>query len=291
MQTAIRPVRATVIDLYDHEPNQGMRALRELLTAANGAHFATPVTFDEYETRYLGETPGLDYDIYISSGGPGSPFAGEGQAWEMRYFDWLESVVNHNERGHGPPKFVLFICHSFQMMVRFFSLASVIPRTSPSFGIIPVHLTADGRRDVLFRGLPDPFYGADFRHWQVVQPRTEVLKAMGASILALEKARPHIPLERALMAIRLSPHLVGTQFHPEADPPGMSIHFRSDERRDGVIQRVGLAKYEQILHRLEEPDYLQRTHDTVVPRFLRQAIAVLRPEAVAASLPVMGAVG
>lgn len=289
MQPAISPVRATILDLYDNEPNEGMRALRELLTAADGSFFGVPLTFDTHETRYKAEAPGLDYDVYLSSGGPGSPFDGEGKAWEKRYFDWLDSVVAHNERGHGSPKFVLFICHSFQMMARFFGFASVVPRRSPSFGIVPVHPTKAGKADVLLRGLPDPFYGADFRSWQVVQPRVDALRSMGASVLAIEKARPHIPLERALMAVRISPHLVGTQFHPEADPPGMSRHFRSDQRRDGVIRKVGLAKYEQILERLEDPDYLKVTHDTVVPRFLRQAVAVLRPEAVAATLPEVGA--
>lgn len=277
------PVRVAIIDLYDNMPNEGMRAIRELLEAADGAHFGVPVTFDRFETRYRGEIPDLSYDIFLSTGGPGSPFAGEGTAWEKDWFAWVDAVWTHNARGQGPRRHALFICHSFQMMVRHFRVASVIPRKSESFGVFPVYPTRDGRRDVLLRTLGDPFYAADFRHWQVVQPRQDLLDASGATVLALEKKRPHIPLERAVMGIRMSPELVGLQFHPEADPPGMVKHFRSEERQGPVIAKVGQEKYERIMHRLESPGFLKRTHDTVVPTFLREAIAALRPEAVAAA--------
>lgn len=277
-----RPIRVAIVDLYDNEPNEGMRAIRELLQAADGAHFGVPVTFEIFETRYRGDVPDLSHDVYISTGGPGSPFAGEGKAWELDWFRWVDAVWNRNARTDAAGrKHVLFICHSFQMMVRHFGAASVIPRRSESFGVFPVHPTAAGRRDVLLRDLGDPFYATDFRHWQVVQPRSPVLDELGASVLAIEKKRPFVPLERAVMGIRMSEEVVGLQFHPEADPPGMVRHFRSPERAESVIARVGQEKYERIMHRLESPDYLKRTHDAVIPTFLREAVRALRPEAVA----------
>jgi GMP synthase-like glutamine amidotransferase len=167
--------------------------------------------------------------------------------------------------------------------VRHFGVASVVPRRSESFGVFPVHPTAAGRRDVLLRELADPFSAADFRHWQVVQPDATRLDELGASILAIEKKRPFVPLERAVMGIRMSEEVVGLQFHPEADPPGMVRHFRSPERAESVIGKVGMEKYERIMHRLESPDYLKRTHDAVIPTFLREAVRALRPEAVEAA--------
>lgn len=273
-----RPVRVAVVDLYDNQPNEGMRAIGELLAAADGAHSGVPLTVDRFETRYRGEIPDLSYDLVLSSGGPGSPFAGEGHAWEKAWFDWVDSVWNHNERGVGPKRHVLFICHSFQMMVRHFGVASVIPRKSESFGVFPVYPTDEGRTDPLLRDLPDPFYAADFRKWQVVQPNVARLEELGASVLALEKKRPWIPLERAIMGIRVTPEIVGLQFHPEADPPGMTRHFTSDERRESVIAKVGREKYDRIMHRLESPGFLRRTYETVIPTFLAAAVAELRPE-------------
>jgi len=272
------PVRIAIVDLYDNEPNEGMRAIRELLAAADGAHGGVPIRVTEFETRYRGRVPDLSYDIYLSTGGPGSPFSGEGTAWELAWDEWVDAVWEWNRDAEpSRRKHVLFICHSFQMMVRHFALASVIERKSESFGVFPVHPTPDGRRDPLFDGLDDPFYAADFRHWQVVRPRADVLASRGATVLALEKKRPYVPLERAVMGIRMSDEIVGLQFHPEADPPGMLRHFRDEDRRRSVIAKVGREKYERIIHRLESPDFLKRTHDAVIPAFLQRAVRALRP--------------
>lgn len=271
------PLRVAVLDLYDNEPNQGMRALRELLTAADRAYFGRPLTVEVFETRYRNEVPGLDFDVYLSSGGPGSPFDGVGQAWEAGYFRWLEAVWSHNQRAaDAEKKHVLFICHSFQMMIRFFGTAAVTARRSESFGIFPVYPTEAGRQDPLFETLGDPFYAADFRKWQVVQPDAARMAALGARVLCREKPRPHVPLERAVMGMRISPELVGLQFHPEADPPGMALHFRKAERRQEIVRKYGVEKYERIMHRMTTPGYLRRTHAAVIPNFLRAAAGRLQ---------------
>ncbi|MBO6576598.1 MAG: hypothetical protein JJ896_13300 [Rhodothermales bacterium] len=273
-------IRVAVIDLYNRIQNEGMRAIRELLEA--NADLSGPDGFEVevFETRFDGSVPDTSFDAYISTGGPGSPWDGEGKPWEARYFRWLDSVRDHNARGTESPRSVLFICHSFQMMVRYFKLGSVIPRGSRSFGIFPVHLTAAGAQDPLFEGLEDPIYAADFRDWQVVQPNHDRIDELGGSILALEKKRPHVPLERAVMGIRISEHMVGVQFHPEADPPGMIRHFRKPDRADKVVMEHGIEKYKRMLARMEDPSFLKRTHDAVIPRFLARAVAKARPELV-----------
>lgn len=278
-------VKIAVLDLYNGEPNLGIRSIRKMLTQGDGRFYGQSLAFDVFETRLKDEVPGLDYDVYLSSGGPGDPYDGEGCLWERRYFHWLDAVWNHNARCPGAhvgadTKHVLFICHSFQIMCRFFDVADVVRRRSESFGIFPVHKTDAGETDALFEGLDDPFYAADFRHWQVVQPDRHAMGDLGAEVLALEKIRARVPLERATMAMRLSPELVGVQFHPEAHPPGMRQHFLERERRELVVRRHGEEKYRRIMHRLNDPAYLKRTHDAVLPNFLRQALEALRPEAV-----------
>ena len=94
-------------------------------------------------------------------------------------------------------------------------------RRSPSFGILPVHLTADGKQDDVFEGAHDPFYTVDSRSWQVINPDKDRFDKMGMKILALEKDRPYVDLPRALMAIRFTKEFIATQFHPEADPHGV----------------------------------------------------------------------
>lgn len=277
-----QPVRVALLDLYKGEPNLGMDALRQFLTAYESPRGTTHLAVDTFDVRAEGEVPGLDYDIYLSSGGPGSPFDGEGQAWETDYFRWLEQLWEHNARPDAPKKHALFICHSFQMMCRFFELGNVTKRRSKSFGVYATHPTAAGLRDPLFAGLEDPFYAADFRNWQVVHPDEARLADLGAEILAWEKERAHVPLPRAVMAIRLSPELVGVQLHPEAAPDGMLKHFQRPDPREKVMDEHGAEKYARFIRRLKDPDYLAATHTRVLPNFLGGALAALRTELAAA---------
>ena len=270
------PIKIAVLDLYNGKPNQGIGAIRKILGQCDGRFGGQALHYDVFETRLKDDLPGLDYDVFISSGGPGSPYDGEGLLWEKRYFDWVDAVWNFNQRhAEHARKHVLFICHSFQLMCRFFEVAEIVERRSESFGIFPVHMTEAGRADALFERLSDPFYAADFRHWQAVQPDPARIDALGAEVLALEKIRDHVPLERATMAMRLSPELIGVQFHPEADPEGMRHHFAQPERMAQIVGKHSESKYWRIMRRLCDTDYLTRTHDAVIPNFLRRAVKTL----------------
>lgn len=268
------PVRVALLDLYNGIENRGTAALRAHLAAVDGRYGGRPVTVDVLDVRRDAPRPGLDHDVYISTGGPGSPFDGEGTSWEARYFDWIEALRKHNRTAVPEDrKHALFICHSFQLLCRHLSLGVVTKRTSQSFGIFPVHKTDAGRDDPLLRPLPNPFWAADFRWWQVTRPDRARLQEVGAYLLALEDAASQESTEeRAVMGVRLSPEIVGLQFHPEADPEGMITHLRKPERRRQIVDRFGTAKYERLLHRLDEVDALHETHATVVPTFLQRAI-------------------
>ncbi|NWF90600.1 MAG: homoserine O-succinyltransferase [Ignavibacteriaceae bacterium] len=264
-------IKAAIIDLYNNEENLGIGAITNLLTEFNGKVNGQSLVNHRFETRYKAEVPDLSYDIYISSGGPGSPFEGEGTVWEKNYFDLLDKIWNHNQT-NARKKYLFFICHSFQMMARFFNLGAVTKRKSRSFGIFPVHKTEAGTHDPILKNLPEPFFAADFRWWQVIQPNNKVFHELGAKILALEKIRPHVEYERALMAVRISPEIFGTQFHPEAHPEGMRYHYQKEGIKQKVINDVGEKKYYNILEQLEDPEKVELTQKTVLPLFLEQAI-------------------
>ena len=93
----MKHIKAALIDLYNNEENLGIKAIEDLLTdfdrKVNGQSF----THKTFETRYKAEVPDLSFDIFISSGGPGSPFEGEGTVWEKKYFNLLEKLWNHNQ--------------------------------------------------------------------------------------------------------------------------------------------------------------------------------------------------
>src|SRR6185437_10907313 len=265
-------IKIAILDLYEGQPNQGMRCIRALLTEYAHTH-SLALTFDEFEVRLRHETPDLSYDIYISSGGPGSPLDSEGGEWEAHYWDWLKKIENfNNDPGEAAPKQILFICHSFQLACRYYGIARVTSRKSTAFGVFPVHMLEGAGSEPIFNGLRDPFYAVDSRSYQVIEPDQDRLAHMGAQLLAIEKERPHVPLERAIMAIRFSDYMVGTQFHPEADPTGMSIYLQQDDRKHTVIAEHGEEKWKSMIEQLNDPDKILWTYSHVIPNFLDNAL-------------------
>jgi len=264
-------VKVAVIDLYNNEENQGIRCIKDIMNELDCNYPNVSLDYKIFDTRFKGDLPGEEFDIYVSSGGPGSPFEGEGKRWELDYFKLLDKLWAQNQN-NSTKKHLFFICHSFQIMARFFKFGEVIPRHSKSFGVMPVHKTEFGETDNLFTGLSDPFFAADFREWQVVQPNQKIFAELGAELLALEKIRVDVPLERAMMAIRISKEIAGTQFHPEADPASMYYHFRKPERKESVISKYGEKKYWEMLSLLEDEDGIKKTRKTVLPNFLKAAV-------------------
>jgi hypothetical protein len=137
-------------------------------------------------------------------------------------------------------------------------------------------MTEGGQDEQYFIGLPNPFWIADFRDWQVINADTDYLEEQGFVITALEKERPHINLPRAIMAIRFSDFVFGTQFHPEADADGMLTHFHDPERKAQVIKDYGEERWLSMLEDLENDKKINLTHKTILPNFLNDAILTLK---------------
>jgi len=267
-----KKIRIAILDLYEGHPNEGMRCIRDLIREFGQAH-DLQITCDEFDVRLQKRVPDLSYDIYISSGGPGSPLDSIGSEWEAVYFGWLEQLELYNNRpNHQPKKQVLFICHSFQLACRHYAVAQVTARKSTAFGVFPVHLQDEGKDEPVFAGLQDPFFAVDSRSYQVIQPNNERLAEMGATILAIEKERPHVPLERAIMAVRFNEYMIGTQFHPEADAAGMSMYLQREDRKKTVIAEHGEEKWRSMIEQLGDPDKIRWTYSHVIPNFLGQAL-------------------
>lgn len=274
-------IKVAILSMYNNVPNQGMRSIKAILDRESGRWNDVRFDYTVFETRYLNEHPHVDdFDVFISTGGPGDPFDGLGTEWEANYFKMLDHIQLINSQQAGARKFIFSICHSFQLMCRYFEIATVNRRMKTSFGVFPCHFTPTGAGDPLFEGLTDPFYIVDSREWQCVKPDFEKINALGASVLSLEKFRPHVDLEQALMSIRISPYWVGTQFHPEADPTGMRVYFSQEDRRDSAIKQHGQEKFYNMLDHLEDPDHIWLTNHSILPNFLRSAVFTLRPEEV-----------
>jgi GMP synthase-like glutamine amidotransferase len=269
-------IRVAVLDLYDGQANEGMRCIREILKSY-GESSQLNIVRQEFEVRQQQQLPDLTYDFYISSGGPGSPLESENTDWEKKYFHWLQQLDRYNSNPDNIiKKQVLFICHSFQLACRHYNIAKVSKRRSTAFGIFPVHILHDSMSEPIFQGLNDPFYAVDSRDYQVTEPNHAALHKTGATILAIEKERPHVPLERAIMAIRFNEYMIGTQFHPEADATGMTMYLQREDKKKTVIESHGYDKWKSMIRHLNDPDKILLTYSQVIPNFLNQGVNSLQ---------------
>lgn len=268
-------IKVAVIDMNNGATNQGMRGIQEVLLRYQREMFVE-LSYDVFDLRQKGEIPGIGYDIYISSGGPGSPFDGEGQKWENDFFALLDAIEAFNKANEHHKKYVFLICHSFQMACRKFGVGKVIKRRSTAFGIFPIYLTEEGEEEMVFNGLPNPFYTVDSRDWQVINPEDVFFSNTEAQVLALEKERPHVDLERCVMAIRFTREIIGTQFHPEADPVGMKQYLLQEDKKTAIITNHGEEKYLDMLESVDDPNRITLTRSVILPNFLNEALNALQ---------------
>ena len=267
-----KKIKVAILDLYEGRANQGMRCIREILNTYS-EEGRIEIVWDEFDVRLKNEVPDMSYDVFISSGGPGSPLESRYTEWDETYIKWLKEIERWNFNPQNEQKkYVLFICHSFQLACRHYNVGIVCKRKSTAFGVFPVHLLEEGNQEPVFAGLKDPFYSVDSRDYQVIQPNHKVLNDMGASILCIEKNRPHIPYERAIMGIRFNEYMIGTQFHPEADAVGMSMYLQTEEKKNAVIAEHGEEKWASMLEHLNDPDKIMWTYSHILPNFLNIAI-------------------
>lgn len=269
-------MKIAILDLYEGEANEGMRCIHQLIDQFKSA-VSFPVMIQVFDVRQKLEIADLSFDVYISSGGPGSPITSAGSEWERNYFGLMDGILKYNRENPHQRKFVFLICHSMQIFCRYYNYAKVSKRKSTSFGVMPVHKTKEGRKEKLFAQLEDPFYAVDSRDYQILQPNEAKIWSGGGQVLCIEKERPLVPFERAVMAIRFNEAIVGTQFHPEVDSDGMHLYLLRDDKKKIVTEKYGEKKYFQMLQMLNDPDKIKRTYRTVLPGFLHAAAQVYNP--------------
>ena len=265
----MKDIRIALLDMNNNQVNQGFRNIKEISESLQ-QNSEENVVIETFDVRFKDEMPEIgDFDIFISSGGPGNPHR-EGLAWEDRFADFLNSVFEHNKY-HQDKKYLFLICHSFQLASIHWNLGNICKRKSYSFGVMPVHKTEEGENEFLFRNLKDPFYAVDSRAYQFIEPDHERFEELGMTIMAIEKFRPHINLERAVMAVRFSEEIFGTQFHPEANPESLIENLKDEKNREAMIENFGMEKYLETIDRIDDEDKIILTRHQILPRFLQFA--------------------
>ena len=279
---SIRPLRLCVIDMNNAHVNQAMRCLRGLAASffehVERHNPGLPCELVEVSPRDTGEPVPRDCDLYLSSGGPGSPFDGDGQAWADDYGRFSDHVVEHAVRGGVDQRALFAVCYSFEMVVRHFNLAHIGPRAERKFGVMPIYTTSEGQRHPLLAAFGDRLFAFEHRNWEAIDLDEARLKQLGGKLLARE-SRDGVSKGRALLALEVAPGIEAVQFHPEADRPGVMNWVARPEQAAAFKAVYGELTYQAMLRTLDDPRRLARTFALVIPGWLVRnfnALAVSR---------------
>src|SRR5688572_21854385 len=105
--------------MYNNHPNQGMRGIKQIVEDQ-----VFPNDWKVFDVRAKNELPGMDFDIYISSGGPGCPIS-DNEEWDQKWITLMNNIWDNNRENGNDKKYVFLICHSFQMLIHHWKLAEI----------------------------------------------------------------------------------------------------------------------------------------------------------------------
>lgn len=265
-------VKVGVIDMNAGHVNQAIRCIGVLIDRfAAGVRAKNPtleVQKVQVSPRDKDESPPDGCDFYIATGGPGSPFDGDGQRWVDDFSRFLDRIVDASAaRDDAPSAFC--ICYSFEMAVRHFGIAEVAPRAQRKFGVMPVYTTDEGRAHPLLQPFGDRLFAFEHRNWEAIGLDESRLHRHGGKLLARE-SRDGVSKGAALMAFDFAPGVEGVQFHPEADRPGVVAWVERPDQAEAFKLAYGLTTYERMLKTLDDPSRLARTFALLIPGWLHR---------------------
>ena len=266
-----RALRLCLVDMNNGHANQAMRCFAVLIErffaqvqARNPELSCELLTV---QPRNLGELPPTDCDLYLSSGGPGGPYDHDGEPWLDAYKAWLDSLVDGNLK-HGPSAPSLFgVCYTFELLVRHFAVSGMEMRGTRKFGVMPVYMTNDGMSHPLTAPFGDRLFAFEHRNWEAIDLDERRLRENGGRLLAQE-SRDGVSKGRALLAFEFAPGVEGTQFHPEADKPGVVAWVSKRDQAQAFIEAYSYVTYERMLKTLDNPQRIAKTFTLLLPGWL-----------------------
>jgi homoserine O-succinyltransferase/O-acetyltransferase len=271
-------LRLCVVDMNNGHVNQAMRCLRSIagtfFERVRATNPSLPCELVTVSPRDTGAPVPRDCDLYLSSGGPGSPFDGDSDTWYNDYEAFARGIVESAMVGGRETRALFAICYSFELVVRQFHLATIAPRAERKFGVMPVYMTSEGMTHPLLAAFHDRLFAFEHRNWEAIDLDESKLGAMGGKLLARE-SRDGVSKGRAILALDVAPGVEAVQFHPEADRPGVMNWVSRPEQAEAFKQTYGEATYLAMLKTLDDPRRLARTYALVIPGWLSRRFNVL----------------
>lgn len=262
-----------LVDMNNGVPNQATRCFKKIVEAFRARVLSVnpgvDVALAHVQPRNLGELPKNDIDLMLSSGGPGSPFDGYDEAWCTGYRGVLDRIADANRKSPDASPKALLVCHSFELGILHFGVGTMQKRSSLKFGLMPAYPTRIGRDVDFLQPFGDRLFTWEHRNWEAVDLDAKRLSEVGGAVLATESREGQPPDKgRALLGMKFAPGVWGTQFHPEADKPGVMAWIEKPEHKVAVTDAYGQLLYDRMVKSLSNPDRLAKTFSLLIPGWL-----------------------
>lgn len=277
-QSKHRELSICLIDMNSGHVNQAMRCFRGIVTAffdrvrQKNPNLMCRVA--EVSPRDTNHAIPRDCDIYIGSGGPGSPFDGDAQPWFSDFSGFCDWMLEQARREDEEQKSLFGVCYTYELLVRHFRVADMVTRDSRKFGVMPIYTTSYGQSHPLLGAFKDRLFAFEHRNWEAVNPDEKRMKELGGGLLAQE-SRDGYSKGRGLLGIDFGPGIEAVQFHPEADRAGVMSWVARPEQAAAFRATYGEETYQAMLRTLDDQNRLARTFALVIPGFLQRRFNTL----------------
>jgi homoserine O-succinyltransferase/O-acetyltransferase len=279
----MEPLRLSLVDMNNGVPNEAVRCFRRLLeTFATRVRSANPrltIVLEHVQPRNLGELPSRQADLVLSSGGPGSPHDGWDEPWCTGYRTFLDGILDRTAQHPERAPTAFLVCHSFELAIQHFRFAEMTRRQDLKFAIFPAYVTDEGTTADFLQPFGERLFVWEHRRWQAVNLDAPRLRNQQGAVLARESRPGLTDKGEALLALKFGPGLEGTQFHPEADRPGVLAWIHRPEHTAALRDTYGNSLLERMMRTLDDPARLARTFALLVPGWLTarfNALAAVR---------------
>lgn len=264
-------LRVCLIDMNQGHVNQAMRCFRGLVGGfferVQRANPNLPCDLVEVSPRDTNATVPREADLYLGSGGPGSPYDGDDQPWFGDFAAFVDEVVESASGPAATRKALFGVCYTFELLVRHFRVATMAMRDSRKFGVMPIYTTPAGQAHPLLGAFGDRLFAFEHRNWEAIDLDEKRLEALGGAFLAQE-SRDGWSKGRAILGLDLGSNVECVQFHPEADRAGVVSWVARPEQAEAFRATYGEETYQAMLRTLDDPTRLARTYAIVIPGFL-----------------------
>jgi homoserine O-succinyltransferase len=261
-----------IVDMNDGHENQAIRCFRLLCTEfhkhARKTNPDLELELVHVSVRDKNEMPPRDCDLYVSSGGPGSPYDGDGKRWVKGYYEFLDDIVDDNQRRGPSARAVFGVCYSFEMIVRHFEVATMAPRATRKFGVMPIYTTRAGRAHPLLSIFGDRLFAFEHRNWEAIDLDERRLSQLGGKLLARESREGQDDKGVAILGLDVIDGIETVQFHPEADRSGVVAWVRRPDQAAAFREAYGDETYERMLKTLDDPTRIARTFSMLIPGWM-----------------------